>query len=123
MNMFPEKPRLQFEKIIAQLEDESKGVRLAAVAAATRILQENGLRWCQVLTLSQPPPSQPRRPTYRASHIRTWRQTCAELVKRKGCLNNWEIGFVSGLPGFRIIPPQHRRILDEIALRVLGGAE
>jgi hypothetical protein len=123
MNMLPELAVLRLEKILSQLECESDGVRLASVAAATRVLQEHGFRWCQVSTLAQPPPSQPHRPTYRASPIRTWRDTCAELVERKGCLNRWEVGFVSRLPDFRVLSIKQRRILDEIAFRVLGSSE
>ena len=123
MNILPERAVQRLEKIPSQLECESDGMRLASVAAVTRVLQERGFQWCQVLILAQQPSSQPRRPMYRASPVRTWCDTCAELVKRLGCLNHWEVGFVSGLPDFHVLSVKQRRILDEIAARVLGRAE
>jgi hypothetical protein len=108
--------------VLGMMGSEHDGEALAAARMAERLRLQIGATWSELLT-ERPPQPQPHRTTYRASPIRTWRDTCAELVKRKGCLNHWEVGFVSRLPDFRVLSVKQRRILDEIALRVLGSTE
>jgi hypothetical protein len=120
--MNPVVPRERLARVLGMLGSEHDGEALAAARAAEMIRRQMGATWSELLT-EPPPPSKPHRPTYRASPARTWRDTCAELVKHKGCRNRWEVGFVSRLPDSRVLSAKQRRILDEIALRVLGSSE
>ena len=113
MNTLSEKSRQHLGKVLALLESEHPGERDAAVRAASRILKQNGMRWCQVLEALPPPPPAKREPAA------TWRSTCRELARRPGSLRVWERKFIRDLPAFPRISAKQRNILDEIAERVL----
>jgi hypothetical protein len=118
MDTLPERDNQRILKLAGHFRNDNDNECLAAVRAANRILDAHKLRWCEIISPQLPQPF-----VKRQHEPRTWRETCAELTNRRGSLNAWEVRFVSGLPGFRAISPKQRRILDEIALRVLGRDE
>ena len=87
--------------------------RLAAIAAAERLLARHALALPDLVVLAPAPHREPLQST--------WRETCARLAERPGSLRQWEIGFVADLPRFRRLSSKQRYILDEIARRVLGA--
>ena len=116
MSGLPEKARADLQKILGLLESPLEGERDAAVRAATRLLERNGLRWCEILSaLPSPPPA----PLKREPQFSTWRVTCQKLAQRPGDLRPWERRFITDLPAFPRISTKQRYILDEIAARVL----
>lgn len=111
----PPAERTKLQKLLALVDSDREGERLAAVHHATRLLQRHGLRWSEVLSLPQPPKREPL--------FSTWRQTCAELAQRPGDLRPWERKFVADLPGFPRISTKQRYCLATIAERVLGDVQ
>jgi hypothetical protein len=114
MSILPEKVKAQLQKIVARFESEHQGEREAAILAATRILDQHGLRWCEVFT----PPESPKRETQSGG----WGATCHRLLEERSCLTRWEIGFISELRRFPRISDRQREILSGISYRVLGAA-
>ncbi len=86
--------------------------RLAALAAAERLLARHALALPDLVELPPPPHREPQRGI--------WRDTCRALADRPGSLRPWEREFVTDLPRFGRISSKQRYILDEIARRVLG---
>lgn len=114
-----EDPRARLAKILPLLSSDKQGERDAAALAAQRILTKAGLSWGDIIAPVLPP-ERPK-PERRDAPI-GWRATCLELQKRPGSLRPWERGFVAGLPDFPRLSEKQRRILNEIAARVLGRA-
>jgi hypothetical protein len=107
------KDRLRLVKTMALTDSPVAGEKLAALAAANRILAAAGLTWEALL---QPPP------VVRESQSSIWRQTCRDLLEHhSGSLRPWELGFVRGLPAFPRISTKQRYVLGEIVERVLGA--
>jgi hypothetical protein len=122
MNILPERAVQRLEKILSQLECESNGVRLASVAAATRVLQEHGFRWCQILNLSHPlTTSQQERPAHHASPERRsrhdWRDALAACWRRPDLLSEWEKRFIGSLSQQAILSQKQWAILHKLATR------
>jgi hypothetical protein len=115
MKPLPEKARQDLQKILGLLASDHDGERDAAVRAATRLLERHGLKWCEILSLPQPPKREPL--------FSTWRVTCQKLMQRHGDLRPWERKFVADLPAFPRISTKQRYVLAEIADRVLGRSE
>jgi hypothetical protein len=113
----------KLEKVLAQLETESDGVRLAAVSAATRILKEHGLRWCQV-SVSAGPVSQDRP---RGDHDpsdgnpfagRSWREIATRCSKYTTMIDQWDTDFLAGLGRFQRLSPKRATKLSEFVRRL-----
>ena len=66
----------QLSKVVAQFETESDGVRLAALAAASRILADHGLRWCEVSIVADAPRS-PQTQSQNGTGSTNWRDLAA----------------------------------------------
>ena len=86
--------------------------RLAALAAAERLLARHALALPDLVALAPVEHREPQRGI--------WRQTCRQLAERPGSLRKWERDFVADLPRFGRISSKQRYILNEIARRVLG---
>ncbi len=114
--MLPQKDKAALTKILALLGSDKAGERDAAVCAAQRVLDRNGLCWPDLLGLPQPPQPPKREPLFA-----TWRATCAELSRRQRDLRPWERAFVADLPAFPRISTKQRYVLKQIADRVLGA--
>jgi hypothetical protein len=112
MNALSANDRMRLQKLIALIGSDQPGERDAAIAAATRLLDRHGIRWCEVLALHQQPKREP--PSL------PWRTTCSELARRPGDLRPWERRFVHDLPGFPRISSKQRNVLVQIAERVFG---
>lgn len=108
----PPAARTRLVKLLGLLGSDQPGERDAAGLAAHRLLQQCRVSWADLL--AKPP--QHREPLHS-----TWRDTCAELMKRPGDLRAWEKTFVADLPNFRRISTKQRYVLQEIATRVLGA--
>ena len=108
--------------VSGMMGSEHDGEALAAARMAERLRLQIGATWSELLT-ERPPQPQPHRTTYRASPIRTWRDTCAELVKRKRSPQSLGSRLRVSAAGLPCPFVKQRRILDEIALRVLGSTE
>ena len=106
--------RTRLVKTIALFTSPVDGEKLAALAAAERILATAGLSWADLI--------QPRE-VKREPLFSTWRATCAELMKRSGDLRPWERKFVADLPAFPRISTKQRYCLSEIADRVLNRGD
>jgi hypothetical protein len=113
-------------KIVAQLETESEGIRLAAVSAMTRILQEHGLRWCQVsitaetATKPQDKPRQDRDDPSDGDPFggRGWRDVAVDCQRFPHLVNRWEQDFLSGLPRFSRLSGKQTQVLIKIMVRL-----
>jgi hypothetical protein len=106
--------RIKLAKLLGMLGSDHAGERDAAVLAAARILDRNGLRWSDVAAMLAP--QSPRRTPPRCQ----WRALCAELAARPGSLRTWERHFVTDLTACPRISAKQRSILVTIAERVLG---
>jgi hypothetical protein len=89
-------------KVLAQLEVESDGVRLAAVSAATRILQEHGLRWCQVSVTAGAVIRPEDRPCRDRDAYpfggRDWRYIATRCRQFPHLIDAWEDRFLADVP-------------------------
>jgi hypothetical protein len=103
--------RTRLAKLLGLLGSDFAGERNAAGLAAHRFVRERGIAWSDLLAA----PRSARRESTRAP----WHATCAELAKRPGHLRPWERQFIAGLPQFPHLSAKQRRILDELASRVL----
>jgi len=108
----PQRERDRLAKLLALLGSDKHGERDAAGLAAHRLMQRVGLSWEQLLA----PPVVKREPLHCP-----WRQTCAELARHPGDPRPWERKFVADLPAFPRLSTKQRRVLNEIAARVLGA--
>jgi hypothetical protein len=118
MTVLPEKARQDLGKILGLLDSNFEGERLAAVAAATRLLDRHGMKWCEVLVIPQAPAA-----PVRSAPATNWQRVCAELAKHPGSLRVWERNFVASLPTFSTLSPKQRNILEQLETRVLGGGK
>jgi hypothetical protein len=110
MSALATKQRARFVKTVALFKSPVDGEKLAALAAADRILTAAGLTWADLVK---------PRDIVREPQFSIWRKTCAELMERSGSLRPWELGFVRDLPNFPRLSSKQRYILNEIADRVL----
>jgi len=110
MSALATKDRARLIKTVALFNSPVDGERLAALAAADRILAAAGLTWADLVK---------QREAKREPLFSTWRTTCAELLKRPGDLRAWEKKFVADLPAFPRISTKQRYCLATIADRVL----
>ena len=106
--------RERLTKLLGLLGSQFSGERDAAVLAATRILDCDGLKWHEILSLPHAPKREPR--------YSTWRTTCGRLRQRTDDLRPWEWRFVADLPAFLRISSKQRYLLAGIAARVFGTA-
>ncbi len=109
--------RARLTAILALAEDEANGTvgeRLAALAAAERLLARHNLRLRDLPTLPAAEAALPE--------VGSWRETCAQCLAHRDLLRPWEQGFLSDLPRFRRLSAKQRYCLREIAERVLEGA-
>ena len=111
MTALATRDRTRLVKTVALFRSPVDGERLAALAAADRILSAAGLTLADLIR---------QREIKREPLYSTWRATCAELMKRSGDLRPWERKFVADLPAFPRISTKQRYILSEIADRVLN---
>jgi hypothetical protein len=109
----PDATRTKLAKLLGMLGSDHVGERDNAARAVHKLMTEAKATWNDILS--------PNPPEHREPLISTWRQTCSKLQKRQGDLRPWERGFVADLPRFPKISPKQRRILAEIADRVLGA--
>ncbi len=93
------------------------GERDAAAAALNRLLEARGLGWEEIINRQACNIEQRHEPPFLG-----WRGDLAACQRAAHNLTEWEQNFVSRLPDFRVLSVKQRRMLDEIALRVLGGA-
>ena len=111
MTALPAPARAKLAKLLALLESDHAGERVAAGLAAARLVKQSGLSWRQILT---PPPVEKKLP-----ELGTWRATVAECLAQPGAIYPWEAGFLRDLPGFRRLSTKQRYCLKTIADRVL----
>jgi hypothetical protein len=105
--------RTRLVKLLGLLGSNHAGERDAAGLAAQRFIKSRGISWDDALSIS--------RTNRHSSDEAEWRVTCRKLRDKTHALRPWEVGFVSGLPRFNRLSDKQRRILNEIADRVLGG--
>jgi hypothetical protein len=98
-------------KLAGLLGSSFDGERANAAAAATRLLQDNGLTWRDLLTPATPRPFAPV-PT-------GWRAIAADCALMPERLTAWERDFLRGLPSFPRLSAKQQNTLDRIAARVL----
>jgi hypothetical protein len=107
----------QLGKVIAQLENENDGIRLAAVAAATRILADAGLRWCEVSIVADVV-CRPKTSSYKETSSSDWLSLAMACTQFPLYLNKWESEFISGLPRFTKFSMKQSAKLNAIVLRL-----
>jgi hypothetical protein len=118
--------RTKLHKILSQLECESDGVRLAAISAATTILQQNGLRWCQISIAPEAVVIYPqfRKPDDKEDPLsgRDWRKVSANCRKHIRYVNAWEDAFLRDIVKRSMLSAKQREKLVGIVrrLEVLG---
>jgi hypothetical protein len=127
MNALPEKARDDLQKILGLLDSNFEGERLAAVAAASRLLGRHGLKWCEVLqSLSvtvvrqqADPTREPPRPDRSdpfAGH--GWRGLADRCGEYPHYLDAWESEFIGGLQRFPRLSPKQATKLGQIVARL-----
>jgi hypothetical protein len=102
----------RLSKLLGMLDSPFEGERQAAVAAASRLLEMRGMRWCEVLTRVAPRPPQ-RQP--RPGH---WRSACMRLLERRWDLRPWELSFVQSISHADLLTPKQHKCLREIERRL-----
>ena len=107
----------QLSKVVAQFETESDGVRLAALAAASRILADHGLRWCEVSIVADAPRS-PQTQSQNGTCSTNWRDLAAAFSRYPRFINAWEAQFLGGLPAFPRLSQKQSATLAAIATRL-----
>ena len=91
-------PTLQL--VVALLDSPVEGERLAALAAASRLLAKSGRRWADLF-----PPTPPT-----SDHVRR----ADDLLQLDELLTDYERQFAIGIRGFRKPSPKQARLLEEI---------
>ncbi len=116
--------RAKLQKLIGLLGSDKDGERAAALAAASRLLDRNGVRWSEILPTPSPvvepePDPDPPRPR---RNPRGWRYLVACCCEHSEYLNGWEREFLFGLPGFYRLSSKQDAKLHSIAdkLRAFG---
>lgn len=101
----------RLQKLAGMLGSAFDGERANAAAAATRLLEQHGTTWREILA--------PETPRPRAPVPTGWRAVVADLVLFPERLSDWEQVFLRGLSRFPRLSPKQQVILDRIAARVL----
>lgn len=100
-------------KLAGMLGSAFDGERANAAAAATRLLEQHGLTWREVLA---PPAPRPRGPIPTG-----WRAVAADCLLVPELLSEWERGFLRSLQGYSRLTEKQQAVLERIAQRVQRG--
>jgi hypothetical protein len=116
-------------RICGLLTSNYAGEVANAASLATRIFEEHGWSWEQVVRtgIAAPPPPQPHHrpappPQYRPVD---WRAAATACLRRADLLTAWEQDFVASLRGFQRLSPKQEALLARLVERVFaatGGA-
>jgi hypothetical protein len=101
----------RLQKLAGMLGSSFEGERASAAALATKLLEQHGTTWREILAQAQPRPYAPV-PT-------GWRAIVADLALMPERLTAWERDFLRGLPAFSRLSERQQAVLDRIAARVL----
>lgn len=98
-------------KLAGMLGSAYDGERANAAAAATRLLEQHGTTWREILA-----PAQPR---HRAPMTTGWRAVANDCLALSDLLTTWERGFLASLCTSARLSEKQQAVLDRIAARVL----
>ncbi len=115
MIVLPDQDAARLGSMLALAEGASNpadGERLAALAAAERLLSKHGLRLRDLVS----PETERSRPD--PASLPKWRLLVDECLRHPGSLRPWEGNFLRGLRGFPKISPKQIATLRGIAERI-----
>jgi hypothetical protein len=113
-------------RICGLLTSNYAGEVANAASLATRIFEEHGWSWEQVVRtgIAAPPPQPQARPAPRHEPL-DWRAAATACLRRADLLTAWEQDFVASLRGFQRLSPKQEALLARLVERVCaatGGA-
>jgi hypothetical protein len=119
--------RNRLAKLLGLLGSDHAGERDAAGLAASRLVQERGATWYDVVAPSVQVREQSQHPETHQRHSDDrdldpvgpdWRRTAAACARHQLLLNRWEDEFLSGLPRFPRLSSKQRDVLRKIVVRL-----
>ena len=115
MSALAEADRDRLAKLLGLLGSDFDGEVATAGRLADRLVRSAGLTWAAVLAPALPPPD--REPG--ADPLRgDWRGTATACSRYPHLLDQWEVGFLVGLPRFPRLSTKQTTILIRIVTRL-----